>query len=406
MAENEQNKTANVADVINDTNDTNDMDNADNTLNYDKNVTSKNTSALTFTVEERVMDIMSVMEECINYGELDNLIRNKPNITCYDGFEPSGRMHIAQGLLKTCLVNKLTKHGCKFKFWVADWFAKMNKKMDGDLKKIQTVGKYMIEIWKSCGMDMDNIEFLWASEEINKRSDVYWPLVMDIMETFNLTRLKRCCTILGRDDSDSNPASHIMYPAMQCADIFFLGADIAQLGMDQRKVNMLAREYCEKKKRDGTKAEKNRFRFKPVILSHHMLMGLLEGQEKMSKSNPNSAIFMEDSAVDVKKKIKKAFCKPNDVKTNPCIDYMEHIVFNLYSEIELKRTLQDEESRTYTNFSDFRKDYISGDIHPNDLKATLIFYINNALEPVRTHFAKDKFAKQLLKQVRKITNKK
>ena len=28
-------------------------------------------------------------------------------------------------------------------------------------------------------------------------------------------------------------------------DIFFLKADICQLGVDQRKVNMLAREYCD-----------------------------------------------------------------------------------------------------------------------------------------------------------------
>ena len=44
-------------------------------------------------------------------------------------------------------------------------------------------------------------------------------------------------------------ASQIFYPCMQCADIFFLKADICQLGMDQRKVNMLAREYCDDVKR-------------------------------------------------------------------------------------------------------------------------------------------------------------
>ena len=27
--------------------------------------------------------------------------------------------------------------GCHFKFWVADWFAQLNNKMGGDLKKIQ-----------------------------------------------------------------------------------------------------------------------------------------------------------------------------------------------------------------------------------------------------------------------------
>ena len=49
-------------------------------------------------------------------------------------------------------------------------------------------------------------------------------------------------------------------------------ADICQLGMDQRKVNMLAREYCDKIKR----------KLKPVILSHEMLPGLLEVQPRAS----------------------------------------------------------------------------------------------------------------------------
>jgi hypothetical protein len=35
-----------------------------------------------------------------------------------------------------------------------------------------------------------------------------------------------------------------------------------------------------------------------------------QGQEKMSKSDPNSAIFMEDSEGDVNVKIKKAYCPP------------------------------------------------------------------------------------------------
>lgn len=120
------------------------------------------------TLDERFNLARSVGEECIQEAELRNLLEKKPVPVCYDGFEPSGRMHIAQGALKAILVNKLTKCGCKFIFWVADWFALLNNKMGGDLKKIQTVGKYMIEVWKACGMDMTNVEFLWSSEEINK----------------------------------------------------------------------------------------------------------------------------------------------------------------------------------------------------------------------------------------------
>jgi hypothetical protein len=93
-------------------------------------------------------------------------------------------------------------------------------------------------------------------------------------------------------------------------------------------------------------------RFSPVIISHHMLMGLKEGQEKMSKSDPDSAIFMEDSVTDVSlssslsssppliasqvnRKIKKAFCPPEVVEGNPIIDYAHHIVLGYYGEISI-----------------------------------------------------------------------
>ena len=45
------------------------------------------------------------------------LLEKKPNPVAYDGFEPSGRMHIAQGVLKALNVNKLTKSGVTFRFW-------------------------------------------------------------------------------------------------------------------------------------------------------------------------------------------------------------------------------------------------------------------------------------------------
>ena len=57
----------------------------------------------------------------------------------------------------------------------------------------------------------------------------------------NLARIQRCCTIMGRKETDEMSAAQIFYPCMQAADVFFLKADICQLGMDQRKVNMLAR---------------------------------------------------------------------------------------------------------------------------------------------------------------------
>jgi tyrosyl-tRNA synthetase len=174
------------------------------------------------SLDEKYELVLSVGEECIQKEELRNLLEKKVNPICYDGFEPSGRMHIAQGVMKALNVNKLTRSGCVFKFWVADWFAQLNNKMGGDLKKIQTVGRYMIEVWKAVGMELDQVEFLWSSEEINARSGEYWPLVMDIARRNNLARIIRCSQIMGRNETDELSAAQIFYPCMQCADIFFL----------------------------------------------------------------------------------------------------------------------------------------------------------------------------------------
>ena len=196
--------------------------------------------------EERFKLIRSVGIECIQEEELKNLLKKDRFIRCYDGFEPSGRMHIAQGILRAINVNKLVDAGCVFIFWVADWFAMLNNKYGGDIDKIKTVGRYFIEVWKAAGMKMSNVQFLWASDEINKRPNEYWLQVMDIARHNNIKRIKRCATALGRDEGDDLTVAQLFYPCMQCTDIFFLDVDICQLGVDQRKVNMLSREYSKK----------------------------------------------------------------------------------------------------------------------------------------------------------------
>jgi hypothetical protein len=66
-------------------------------------------------VDEKFTLARSVGEECIQDAELRLLFEKKPHPVVYDGFEPSGRMHIAQGVLRAINVNKLTRCGCVFK---------------------------------------------------------------------------------------------------------------------------------------------------------------------------------------------------------------------------------------------------------------------------------------------------
>jgi tyrosyl-tRNA synthetase len=343
----------------------------------------------TLSIDEKVKLVKEVGEEIIKEEELKDLFEREEMPICYDGFEPSGRMHIAQGLLRAINVNRLVKAGCIFKFWIADWFAQMNNKMEGDIEKIKIVGRYFVEIWRAAGMDLRNVKFLWCSDEINKNSNDYWQCVINVARANNIDRIKRCCQIMGRKEGDALQASQIMYPCMQCTDIFFLKAGITSLGMDQRKVNMLAREYSDDVK----------ISHKPIIVSHHMLKSLVQGVEKMSKSIPDSAIFMEDSAEDVERKIKKAYCPEKNIDDNPIFDYIKYLIFPRFGKFELKRPEKFGGDKLYKTYEEMCEDYLKGDLFPADVKPNVARIINSMIEPVRKHFENDPEAKKILELV-------
>ncbi len=348
-------------------------------------------------IDEKVKLVKEVGEEILTEKELRTLFETKKHPIAYDGFEPSGKIHIAQGILKTININKMLKTGCKFKMLVADWHGWANNKMGGDLDKINIVGSYFIEVWKATGMDMDKVKFLRSSDVMS--SPTYWKTVMQIARKSTLQRILRCSQIMGRKESDTLSAAQIFYPCMQAADIFEIKADIAQLGMDQRKVNVLAREVGP-----------SLGFYKPVIVSHHMLMGLteppktnLKGAErgialKMSKSNPDSAIFMTDSAEEIQRKIKKAYCPAKQVDENPIMEYCKYIIFESFPSLKIERPKKFGGDLEFTNYDELSSIYRKGELHPLDLKTAVVNYVNLLLTPVRNHFEKKK-PKALLEQV-------
>lgn len=58
---------------------------------------------------------MTWRSRAVQEAELLALLEKKAHPVCYDGFEPSGRMHIAQGILKAINVNRCAvapRRGC------------------------------------------------------------------------------------------------------------------------------------------------------------------------------------------------------------------------------------------------------------------------------------------------------
>ncbi len=354
------------------------------------------------SVDERLALIRQVGEEIIDEDELKALLKEKSSFVAYDGFEPSGRIHIAQAVLRAINVNRMIRAGAAFTMFVADWHAWANNKLGGDLEKIQLTGKYFIEVWKASGMDLKNVRFVWASELV--KDDAYWKKVMQVATSATLNRILRTTQIMGRSEKDQLQASQILYPCMQAADIFHLKADVCQLGMDQRKVNVLARELAEK---IGEK--------KPIVVSHHMLMGLSEPPKdaqdateramamKMSKSRPDTAIFVTDDAKEVERKLKKAYCPEGQAEENPVLEYCRYIVFPKLEERKEEFVIERPEkfggTVKFNDYDSLEKAFVKKQLHPADLKAATAGYINRVLDPIRKHFATDADARKLKERV-------
>ncbi len=342
-------------------------------------------------------------EEIITIEELRKLLEEKKHPVAYDGFEPSGLLHLGSGILRAIKLQDMLDAGCKFILYIADWFAFINEKLGGDIDAIRKVGEYFIEGWKACGVDVEKVKIVWSSELIEKPE--YWETFLKIGRLVTLKRTLRCLTILGRTEAELKHVAQLFYPIMQATDIFMLNVDICQLGMDQRKVNMLAREVATKLGRK-----------KPVCVHHHLLIGLQgptkmggydevksidqEISSKMSKSKPKNCIFIHDSEEEVRQKILAAFCPPKQVEGNPILEICKYIIFRKFDRLIIKREEKFGGTIEVLSYKELEEKYKKGEIHPLDLKNAVIEKLNEILEPVRKHFEKEK-PKRLLEFAKK-----
>ena len=334
-------------------------------------------------------------EEVVTEEELRNLLETKERIVAYDGFEPSGLMHLGTGLLRAFKLQDFLDAKIDFIIYLADWFAYLNNKLGGDMEKIRKCGEYFIEGWRACGIDVGKIKIVWSSEVV--KDPEYWEMFLRISKLVTVKRTLRAVSIAGRREAEVRHPSLLLYPLMQAADIFFLndkkGVDICQLGMDQRKVNMLAREIAPKLERSP-----------PVCVHHHLLLGLQAGGKmekdvaelKMSKSKPLGAIFIHDSDAEIREKVLKAFCPPS-AENNPVLEILKYIIFRKLESFEVKTRGGRER---FSCYEDVERAFLEKKIHPLDLKESVASALCEILHPVREHFEKNKRAGELYESVR------
>ena len=334
------------------------------------------------------MDIRSQIElvlnntvEVVTKGKLEKLLSDKEKKTAYVGFEPSGKVHIGWLIFARKIID-LNRCGFSVIIYLADWHAYINDKLGGDIERIRKCGKYMEDCFIALGVDPELNNFVYASELLDELS--YWEKVFKVAKRSSMARLKRAMTIMGRTGDETEvDSSKFFYPVMQVTDIFQLDVDLALGGLDQRRAHMLALDV----------AEKLRWK-KPVALHTPIIAGLDSkgrmdiAEEKMSKSNPDSCIFIHDDMETIKRKIKKAYCPQGEVEGNPIIDLVSFIIFPRLGELIILRPEKWGGNMHFSSLGDLVESYESGQVHPMDLKTAVADALSEILKPVQEKLTK------------------
>lgn len=110
---------------------------------------------------------------------------------------------------------------------------------------------------------------------------------------------------------------------------------------------------------------------------------------KMSASELDSKIDLLDSAANVKKKLKKAFCEPGNITDNGLLSFVKYVIFPLLGADEpfvLARRPEDGGEQTFATYAEVEASFAAQAIHPADFKQAVEVYINRLLEPIRKEF--------------------
>lgn len=314
-------------------------------------------------------------EEVVTRDELVELFKTNSSPKHYIGLEISGFLHLGSLISTGFKINDFVKAGVDCTIFLADWHTLINDKLGGDWKTISKVSKYYQDAFK---LVCPEAKIILGSKLYEEKTE-YWSELVRFTKHMSLARTMRTLTIMGRSENEEKiDVAKLLYPAMQAVDIHYLDVDIAHAGMDQRKIHMLVREVFPK------------MNWKVSVAIHHKLLpGLSKPTEsdsqigKMSKSDPNSGIFIHNTDDEIRKKISKAWCEEANIQNNPLLEIAKTVIFHEFNEMSVERPEKFGGNVSYSNYNQLETDFAEKKLHPGDLKQTVGNYLVKIVSPIR-----------------------
>jgi tyrosyl-tRNA synthetase len=112
-------------------------------------------------------------------------------------------------------------------------------------------------------------------------------------------------------------------------------------------------------------------------------------EAKMSKSRPESAIFLHDDDKDIEKKLSKAYCPKADIEGNPVMDIARNILLPRLSKLEVERPEKFGGNTEFDSYKALEKEYLGDKLHPADLKKAVVKGLGEVLDPIRKYFKRN-----------------
>ena len=317
--------------------------------------------------KKRLELIRRNVEEIVSEEGLRDLLKAEKSPVVYCGYEPSGPLHLGH-FVTMIKLKELADAGFKVKILLADVHAMLNRKGDEKLIKKEVVA------WRK------TLKAIGSGFEIVLGSDFqfkekYQFDVMRLAQSMSINRGLRSMQEIARDVKNAT-ISQLWYPLMQAVDIKHLKVDVALGGMEQRKVHMVAKDMAKIMDYD-------------FIAFHTPLITSLKGPgEKMSKSIKGSGISVVDSEDEIKKTIKGAYCPEKEVNDNPILQIAQFVIFPSVKAFVVKRDKKFGGDLKFKLYEELENVYVSGKLHPLDLKNAVAEHLEEIIAHIRKNFSK------------------
>ncbi|CAE8619548.1 unnamed protein product, partial [Polarella glacialis] len=112
----------------------------------------------------------------------------------------------------------------------------------------------------------------------------------------------------------------------------------------------------------------------------------------------DTQILVTDNAMDISRKIKKAFCEPGNVDFCPPLSWVEALLLG-EGEFVVSRKPENGGDLRYSDVSVMRKDFVEGILHPGDLKPSVGSALNTALASLQDGLKNTPALKQAQKKI-------